>query len=103
MDLRQLRAFREVAREGSFTRAARNLHYSQSTVTAQIKGLEEALGACLLLRRGSRAVELTDAGLLLRANADRILELVDATCRDIQAATGTRRPHAGLRAVSGLR
>ena len=95
MDLRQLRAFQEVAREGSFTRAAKNLHYSQPTVTAQIRCLEDALGTQLLVRRGGRAVELTDAGLLLRPYADRILALVEAARRDIRtAAAGDSRPIA---------
>ncbi|MZD07182.1 LysR family transcriptional regulator [Streptomyces sp. SID5785] len=78
MDLHRLRTFREVARELSFTRAARNLHYSQPAVTAQIKGLEEIVGSALFVRRGNRAVELTAAGALLCPYADRILDLVDA-------------------------
>ncbi|MBY8865755.1 MULTISPECIES: LysR family transcriptional regulator [Streptomyces] len=78
MDLQRLRAFREVARELSFTRAARNLHYSQPTVTAQIKGLEESVGTPLFVRRGNRAIELTAAGARLRPYADQILDLVEA-------------------------
>ncbi|MFJ7956028.1 LysR family transcriptional regulator [Streptomyces sp. NPDC096319] len=83
MELQHLRAFREVARELSFTRAAHNLHYSQPAVTAQIKGLEEDMGASLFQRRGNRSVELTPAGARLRPLAERILELVDTAQYEI--------------------
>lgn len=83
MELQHLRAFREVARELSFTRAAHNLHYSQPAVTAQIKGLEEHMGASLFQRRGNRSVELTPAGARLRPLAERILELVETAQYEI--------------------
>ncbi|WP_369145772.1 LysR family transcriptional regulator [Streptomyces sp. R44] len=83
MELQHLRAFREVARELSFTRAAHNLHYSQPAVTAQIKGLEEDMGASLFQRRGNRSVELTPAGARLRPLAERILELVETAQYEI--------------------
>ncbi|MER6097815.1 LysR family transcriptional regulator [Streptomyces sp. NPDC001728] len=83
MELQHLRAFREVARELSFTRAAHNLHYSQPAVTAQIKGLEEDMGASLFQRRGNRSVELTPAGARLRPLAERILELVETAQHEI--------------------
>lgn len=83
MELQHLRAFREVARELSFTRAAHNLHYSQPAVTAQIKGLEEDMGASLFQRRGNRSVELTPAGARLRPLAEQILELVDTAQYEI--------------------
>ncbi|MET7484785.1 LysR family transcriptional regulator [Streptomyces sp. NPDC005538] len=83
MELQRLRAFREVARELSFTRAAQNLHYSQPSVTAQIKSLEETVGAPLFVRRGNRSVELTPAGARLLPYADRILELVEAAHLEI--------------------
>ncbi|MBB4986164.1 MULTISPECIES: LysR family transcriptional regulator [Streptomyces] len=83
MELQHLRAFREVARELSFTRAAHNLHYSQPAVTAQIKGLEEDMGASLFQRRGNRSVELTPAGARLRPLAEQILELVETAQYEI--------------------
>jgi len=45
LDLRELNTFRHVATERSFTRAAQLLHYAQSSVTAQIRSLEEEVGA----------------------------------------------------------
>jgi DNA-binding transcriptional LysR family regulator len=82
MELQHLRAFREVARELSFTRAARNLHYAQSSITAQVKSLEEHLGA-RLFHRGGRYIALTDAGTRLLPYAEQILGLVEAARREV--------------------
>ena len=76
LDLRQMRTFRTVAAERSFTRAAAVLHYAQSSVTAQIHGLEEELGVPLFDRLG-RQVELTVAGHQLVKYADSLLELAE--------------------------
>ena len=43
LDLRQVRTFVEVARTRSFTRAASQLYYAQSSVTAQVQALEKDL------------------------------------------------------------
>ena len=53
MELRNLITFMHVAELGSFTKAAEQLDYSQSTVSFQIKQLEEELD-CLLFERKSR-------------------------------------------------
>ena len=74
MEHRQLRTFRAVARELSFTRAAEELGYVQSNVTAQVKALEAELGVPLFDRLGRRVV-LTDAGRALQGYAGRILDL----------------------------
>jgi DNA-binding transcriptional LysR family regulator len=83
LDLRELRAFRAVAAEKNFTRAANLLHYAQSSVTAQIHGLEEELGVPLFDRLGRR-VELTLAGRQLLTYADRLLDLADEAKRAVQ-------------------
>lgn len=85
MQFQHLRAFREVAAELSFTRAARNLHYAQSTVTAQIKSLEEAVGT-ELFDRSRRQLTLTDAGLTLLPHAERIIEIAETARREVRAA-----------------
>lgn len=74
MELRQLHTFCEVARSGSFTRAASVLDYAQSSVSSQIQGLEEELGVSLFDRLGRRTV-LTEAGQRLLHYADKMLGL----------------------------
>lgn len=63
-----------VAQERSVTRAGRRLRLSPSTVSAQIRLLEEHLGAPLL-DRSARQIELTDAGRVVRGYADQIFLL----------------------------
>lgn len=84
MEIRVLRYFLEVAREGSVTRAAQRLHISQPTLSKQLKDLEAELGK-KLFTRGSFSVRLTDEGMLLRKRAEdsplanrRVLPLSDA-------------------------
>ena len=74
MEHKQLRTFRTVARTLSFTRAASELGYVQSNVTAQVKALERELGVPLFDRLG-RTVVLTDAGRILLRYAERLLDL----------------------------
>ena len=63
MEIRVLRYFLEVAREGSVTHAAQRLHISQPTLSKQIKDLEAELGKKLFVR-SSFSVRLTDEGML---------------------------------------
>ena len=51
MESQELRIFREVARAGSISKAAGQLGYVQSNVTARIKKLEEELNAVLLIQQ----------------------------------------------------
>jgi LysR family transcriptional regulator, glycine cleavage system transcriptional activator len=84
-----LRAFEAVARRLSFRGAADDVHLTQPAVSRQIRTLEEELGATLFLR-GTRHVELTNAGdALLRAVAP-LLDRLDATVRQIRTARGRR-------------
>jgi DNA-binding transcriptional LysR family regulator len=76
MELRHLRAFSAVARTLSFTRAAAELHYAQSSVTEQIQALESTLGAQLFDRTGRR-LSLTPAGERLLRYANDVLLLVE--------------------------
>ncbi|GAA2092355.1 hypothetical protein GCM10009759_17980 [Kitasatospora saccharophila] len=84
MHLQQLRAFCEVAAELSFTSAARNLNYAQSSVTAQIQNLEDTVGASLFDRSGRR-VALTEAGRRLLPHAERIITAIEEARLDIAA------------------
>src|SRR5215470_17153978 len=74
MELRHLATFRAVARSLSFTRAAAELGYVQSALTAHVKALEAELGVQLFDRTGRRIV-LTDSGMRLLGYAEDILEL----------------------------
>jgi DNA-binding transcriptional LysR family regulator len=74
VELRQLKIFRVVARTLNFTRAASELGYVQSNVTAQVQALERELGVPLFDRLGRRVV-LTDAGRSLLRYAERLLDL----------------------------
>jgi len=72
--LRQLHAFHTVARLGSVTQAAAELHLSQSAVSIQIGELEASIGAPLVTRTG-HGVRLTEAGQVLQGYAERMLNL----------------------------
>lgn len=61
LTLRQLKVFESVARLGSFTRAAEELHLSQPAVSMQVKQLEESVGLPLFEQLGKK-IYLTDAG-----------------------------------------
>lgn len=78
MELRVLRYFLTIAREGSITSAASVLHVTQPTLSRQIRDLEDELGQRLFVR-SSHSVTLTPEGMLLRKRAEEILDLVQKT------------------------
>lgn len=87
----QLELFYAVARQGSVTRAAEQLHISQPAVSAQLAELERALGVPLLARlAGGRGVRLTEAGLLVYEHAARIFALAEDLERGIADLNGLR-------------
>jgi DNA-binding transcriptional LysR family regulator len=73
LDSRQVRAFCVLARTGSFTQAARELHLTQSAVSHSIKALETDVG-CRLLDRLGKKVVLTQAGEQLLHHGTKILQ-----------------------------
>lgn len=75
MELQNLEAFLQVARQRSFTRAAAALFLTQPSVTARIQALEQEIGQPLFERRG-RTVRLTEAGEAFLPYAQRALELI---------------------------
>lgn len=78
MTLKQLSYFVCIARQGSFTSAARRLSVAQSALSRQIRLLEADMGAPLLLRSG-HGVTLTDLGrnmLPVAQDIDRLVELI---------------------------
>ena len=76
MELRNLITFISVTELGSFTKAAEQLGYSQSTVSFQIKQLEDELG-CLLFERINHTITLTERGRELVFYAHRVRSLTD--------------------------
>ncbi len=73
LDSRQVRAFCVLARTGSFTQTARELHLTQSGISHSMKALERDVG-CRLLDRLGKKVVLTQAGEQLLHHAEKILE-----------------------------
>jgi DNA-binding transcriptional LysR family regulator len=73
LDSRQVRAFCVLARTGSFTQAARELHLTQSGISHSMKSLERDVG-CRLLDRLGKKIVLTQAGEQLLHHAKKILQ-----------------------------
>lgn len=90
MNLVQLQGFLEVAREGSFTRAAEKLYLTQPALSLQIKALEEELSTELFERDGKQ-IRLTSAGQVLQQRATQILDLVELTQQDVVGVKELRR------------
>lgn len=87
MELRQLRTFKTVANLLSFNMAAKALNYAQSTISAQIKALEESLGV-QLFERLDKHIVLTPAGQKLYGYAGKILDLSEQTEREVGSRKG---------------
>ncbi|TQM37282.1 DNA-binding transcriptional LysR family regulator [Pseudonocardia cypriaca] len=82
-----LKVLAAVARHGSVTEAARELHYSQPSVSHHLSRLEAATGAKLVQRVG-RGIRLTPEGQLLANRAAEILGRVDAAANELAAQVG---------------
>jgi len=82
-----LEAFESVARLGSFTAAAAELHVTQSAVSHRIKALEAQLGCDLFVRR-ARGVELTDEGQALAEPTRRAFEQLREGVAALERARG---------------
>ncbi|MBD9610347.1 LysR family transcriptional regulator [Pseudomonas sp. PDM02] len=128
LDLELLKTFVCVADEGSFTRAAERVHRTQSTVSQQVRKLEELVGHALLLRdRTGQNISVTEHGEMLIHYARRLLalssEAVEALASDLDleilrigvpedfdarrmavilAGFNRARPEARLETVSGM-
>lgn len=98
MELRELECFAAVAREGSISAAAETMGMSQPNLSRMMASLERDLGASLFVR-GSRRVELTEEGRVLRRRALELLELAQMAREEVSetssAVAGTVRIDAG--------
>lgn len=90
MNLQQLRTFRVVAQQRSYSRAAQLLYLSQPGVSLQVRALEQSIGMPLFERSG-RQLRLTEAGVALLDYADRILSLVDESQQALEELGNARR------------
>lgn len=74
MEIKHLQTFLTAAKTLNFTQTAKILDYAQSSITAQIKSLEDELGTTLFERLGKR-IYLTKAGIELTQYAEKIIQL----------------------------
>lgn len=87
MDLRVLRYFLTVAKEQSFTKAAKQLHITQPTLSRQLAALENDLGVELFDRSG-HGITLTHEGLLLKRRALEMVDLEDKIVSEFKGGDG---------------
>lgn len=85
MDIKVLQYFLAVAREGSISGAAEQLHMTQPPLSRMLKDLEYELGKTLFIR-GNRNITLTDEGLILRKRAEEMLDLLEKTKAEISTS-----------------
>src|SRR5688572_29471020 len=83
IDVQRLAVLREVARSGSFTRAAAHLRLTPSAVSQQVSALERSLGTAVV-QRSTRGVELTAAGRVLVETGDAIAAELSQAEREIE-------------------
>ena len=100
MELRQLEYFVAVAEETNFTRAAERVHISQSGVSAQVRRLEQELGATLIDRSG-RTATLTAAGAAALDHAREVLGAARAVRQAVDDVSGVLRGRLDVGMVSG--
>lgn len=96
LELRHLRTLAALHETGSVSRAAKRVHLTQSALSHQIKALQSHYGLPVIKRRG-QSIELTDAGKHLVALAEKVLEEIQATERDL--AKISQQPSGSLRIV----
>jgi DNA-binding transcriptional LysR family regulator len=89
LDLRRLTVLRAVAREGSFSAAARALDYTQPAISHHVARLEAEVGTALLVRT-PRGVRLTEAGHALVDHTDAVLARLASAEDEIAAIAGLR-------------
>lgn len=101
VSLRHLRCFLAVAETGSFTNAAHRLSVTQSTLTATIRQLEEAVGV-RMFDRTTRKVAMTQEAERFRPEAERLLKQFNSALSDLQAFSEGRQGHIRIAAASSV-
>ncbi|MFJ5985821.1 LysR family transcriptional regulator [Lentzea sp. NPDC092896] len=101
LSLVHLKVLAAVARHGSVTEAAKQLHYSQPSVSHHLARLEAETGVKLVQRVG-RGIRLTPEGQLLAARAAEIMGRVDAATTELAAQVGLRSGRVRLAANASV-
>ena len=83
MDFKQLTYFVSTVQEGNISKAAEKLNISQPPLSTKLKELENELGV-ILFERGSRKIELTQAGRIFYARATSILEQMAIAKKELE-------------------
>lgn len=83
MDIRQMKYFKTIVEEGTISKAAKKLHMAQPPLSMQLKQLEEELSV-ILLKRGNKQVELTEAGNRFYKRCLQILDLTEITKNELK-------------------
>ncbi|MGW8304201.1 MAG: LysR substrate-binding domain-containing protein [Achromobacter pulmonis] len=97
LDLELLRTLVCVVDEGSFTRAASRVHRTQSTVSQQVRKLEQAVGKTLLRRdRAGNQVAATEDGELMLTYARKLLAMADEAEAVLSAPCGAQVIRLGI-------
>jgi len=99
--LKHLQAFVAVAREGSFTRAARRLALSQPALTIQVNQFEEELGV-RLFDRTTRRVVLTDNGAAFLPTAERLLDDFESAITEVREVAERRRGRVSVATLPSI-
>ena len=89
LDAKHLRVLLEIVERGTFSAAADALSYTQGAVSQQIAALEQRIGAPVLIR-GTKPLQLTEAGRLLSRHAVAIFEQLEAAERELRAVEELR-------------
>ena len=101
LTLTHLKVLATVARHESVTEAAKELHYSQPSVSHHLSRLEAATGAKLIQKVG-RGIRLTPEGQLLAARAVEILGRIDAASNELAAQVGLQSGRVRLAANASV-
>jgi DNA-binding transcriptional LysR family regulator len=78
MDIKQLQYFLQVSKDGNVTKAASSLYLSQQALSSSLVRLEKEIG-CILMKRNSRGIILTNAGEYFKIQAQKIIDIANET------------------------
>ncbi|PPD44080.1 MAG: LysR family transcriptional regulator [Methylocystis sp.] len=101
LNYHHLRYFWAIANEGSLTRAARRLNVSPSSLSVQLKTLEDQLGQALFQRRG-RTLQLTEAGRIALGYANAVFKSGDELLSTLEGLGSTTRQTLRVGVVATL-